>query len=283
VKPLVERGGRLWMTDGRLPGVTGFRLHADNAVAMWEALAGASGTVVRTPRIRIIQPSGHHVLRAIILDPGSDHAQVVHDLGRTMLGPAVPCRRLVEDPSGQIGLHAIGFAPYLRMPVMVREAGPVPAEPEPCGAIEVIAVDNRRLLAEAERILATVFPPARSSGDWEGTDWAGQIQPLRVLDLPGWRVWLGCREGVPACAAFTYHDGTSVGLYQVGTLAEHRGQGVARALVEAILRAHPDVPASLTATEPGRPLYERLGFRTVSHAVWWTPDPTGDDIGSPLR
>jgi GNAT superfamily N-acetyltransferase len=270
------------MTDGRLPAVNGFRLHADNAVAMWEALARDHGTVVlRTPRVSVIQPSPSHAVRAIVLDPDGDPDLAVREASGPLLRWPSPAPRIVEDAGGGLDLRPAGFAPRFTMTVMVREPGPVPEHPTP--GIEVAEVDGPRTLAVAERVLATVFPPARSDSAWVGTDWAGQIQPVSVLDLPGWRVWLGRREGVPACAAYTYDDGRSVGLYQVGTLAEHRGHGVARALVEAILRAYPAVPASLTATEQGRPLYARLGFQALSRALWWMPDPTGDDIGSPLR
>jgi GNAT superfamily N-acetyltransferase len=272
------------MTDGRLPAVNGCRLHTDNVVAMWKALAEDHGNVVLcTPRASVIDPSPFHALRAIVLDPGRDPGLTIREIAGA-LGRSPSARpRVVEDAAGALDLRSAGFTPYLTMTVMVRDAGVLSDGPGRPETVEIVEVDSPRTLATAERVLTTVFPPARSDSDWVGTDWAGQIQPVRVLDLPGWRVWLGCREGVPACAAFTYHDGRSVGLYQVGTLAEHRGHGAARALVEAILRGYPDVPASLTATDQGRPLYTRLGFRSVSRAVWWMPDPTGDDIGSVLR
>jgi GNAT superfamily N-acetyltransferase len=172
-----------------------------------------------------------------------DAVSVLDEVARMLHGRSDAHRRLVEDPSGELDLTAYGFAPRFRMPVMVA-----------------------------------VFPPG---GD--GAQAPGRSQPVDVLGIPGWRVWLGCRDGVPAGATYTYHDGTSVGVYQVATLPEHRGNGVARALMNAVLAEYPDVPVMLTATEQGRPLYEKLGFRTLSEAVWWTPVHTGDDSGPPLR
>ena len=104
-----------------------------------------------------------------------------------------------------------------------------------------------------------------------------------MLGIEGWRVWLGYREGVPAGAAYTYHDGSSLGLYQLATLPEHRGNGVGRAILAAILRAYPDTALTLTATEQGRPLYESFGFVSLSEAVWWRPNHTGDDRAEGLR
>jgi GNAT superfamily N-acetyltransferase len=104
-----------------------------------------------------------------------------------------------------------------------------------------------------------------------------------VLGIPGWRVWLGYRDGVPAGAAYTYHDGSSLGVYQLGTLPEHRGHGVAQAIMAAIVRAYPDEIVTLSATDQGRHLYTQMGFEVSSGAVWWRPSHTGDDSGEGLR
>ena len=133
-------------------------------------------------------------------------------------------------------------------------------------------------IAAAEQILMAVFPPAPA-----GIDLRGRIHPPRVLGIEGWRVWLAYRDTVPAAAAYTYHDGSSLGVYQVGTLPEHRGHGLARALMTAILRAYPSDAVTLTATDQGRPLYTGLGFRILSDAVWWRPNHTGDDSDRGLR
>src|SRR5439155_24904846 len=126
--------------------------------------------------------------------------------------------------------------------------------------------------------LMAVFPPAGSP-----TNLRGRVQPVRVLDLHGWRVWLAHRGGVPAGAAYTYHDGSSLGIYQVGTLPEHRGNGVARAIMLAILRTSRTDVVTLTATDQGRSLYAALGFEVSSSAIWWWPSHTGDDSGGGLR
>ena len=87
--------------------------------------------------------------------------------------------------------------------------------------------------------------------------------------LRGRRSWLARRQGVTAGACVSWDDGTSVGLYWVAVLPEHRSQGVARALLERVLRAHPERPATLTATLLGEPLYRKLGFVEQGLATWW--------------
>jgi len=303
------------MTDGKLRPVTDYRVHARNAAAMWEALSkGYGALLVGTEEVRIVAPSPYHALRAIVLDPDANREKTVAAIVDTVLVESGWTRRVVEDASGRLELSRHGLEPRFRMTVMVRRpvpaAGGAAAGGAAAGAagaaghpvagegvvarggsvapgmnggrvapdVHVAVVSRLEHLVAAEQILISIFPPASAGGDLRG-----RIQPARVLAIPGWRLWLGYRGGVPAGAAYTYHDGTSVGVYQVGTLPEHRGHGVARAIVSAILRAYPSDTVSLTATDKGRPLYEGLGFKPVSAAVWWRPNHTGDDRGQGLR
>jgi len=244
---------------------------------MWSALAGDSGGVLlRSERVRVVAPSPYHTLRAIVLDAMSEPELTVREAAEAVLPHAEASRRVIEDAGGRLDFAQHGFEERFRFPVMSRDPGPVATSP-PTGPDELTvaaAVADTERLAVAERIMFAVFPPARV----DAAMW-GRIQPARVLGIEGWCVWLAHRSGVPAGAAFTYHDGQSVGVYQVATLPEHRGNGVARATMAAILGRYCDVPVTLTATEQGRPLYERLGFRIVDMAVWWVPRPHAGPIG----
>jgi GNAT superfamily N-acetyltransferase len=267
------------MTYGKLAAVTGYQRHARNAAAMWEALTRGHGVVLAgTKQVRIVAPSPYHVLRAIILDPVTEWAETLQSIVDTVLAPSSFTRRVVEDPSGAVDLTPYGLEPRFRLTVMERPAGPYEANGGAHPRIRVAPAEDPGTLAVAEQIFIAVFPPSSMPSDPRG-----RIQPPRVLGIPGWRVWLARRGGVPAGAAYTYHDGTSLGVYQVGTLPEHRGHGVARALMTEILHAYPDVPVNLSATEHGRPLYSAMGFAVLSEAQWWRPNRTGDDIGGVLR
>lgn len=119
---------------------------------------------------------------------------------------------------------------------------------------------DERDYRRAEAIMAAVFSPSVPSG-------TGTVLPS-VLGIPGWQVWLACREGVPAAATPTFDDGDGIGVYKLSTLPEHRGRGVARALMTAIVRRYPSRIISLTATAMGASLYHSLGFVSVSEALW---------------
>jgi GNAT superfamily N-acetyltransferase len=257
----------------------GYRRHARNAAAMWTALSRGSGALlVDTDEVRVVAPSAYHALRAIVLDPRTNRDATIGLIVDTVLGESGLTRRVVEDPSGELDLSGYGLVPRLRMTVMEREPGAVPnGWPDP-DRLRVVAVTDVERLGVAEHILISVFPPPPGPDDPHG-----RIQPGRVLGIDGWRVWLGYREDVPAGAAYTYHDGSTVGLYQLGTLPEHRGNGIGRAVLSAILRAYPDHAVTLTATDQGRPLYDSLGFACRSDAVWWRPNHTGDDRAEGLR
>ena len=263
--------------------VADYLIHANNAAAMWWALAEGHGELLAwTGRVRIVVPSPHHPLRAIVLDADSAVEDTIRTVGRSVLARSDVARRVVEDASGKLDLAPHGFQERFRMTVMLREPGRRLAVRSRYRPGPVTVAGEPGELAAAEQIMDAVFPPPRIEPDM-----LGRTQPVRVLGIEGWQVWLGRRADVPAGAACTFHDGTSLGIYQVATLPEHRGDGVARAIVEAALADHPNVPVTLTSTEQGRPLYEHLGFRTVSEAVWWIPAsthaPSGGDRAARLR
>lgn len=74
-------------------------------------------------------------------------------------------------------------------------------------------------------------------------------------------------DGLAATNILTrYGDGYAV-IAMVLTASRYSRQGLGRILMEHVLEQAGDVVVSLHATEYGRPLYERLGFRTVSGVV----------------
>ncbi|MGW6914633.1 GNAT family N-acetyltransferase [Kitasatospora sp. NPDC054939] len=125
-------------------------------------------------------------------------------------------------------------------------------------------VFDDEVFAEVERTIVDGFP-LEARQPWV----RGVALPAPLLHDPGCRAWLARRNGEPAGACLAYDDGSTVGLYWVATLPEHRSRGVARAVVEAALAAHPDRPATLVATKLGAPLYLKMGFTEQSRTFWW--------------
>jgi GNAT superfamily N-acetyltransferase len=219
-----------------------------NAVAMWSRLAP---TVTRTPRY--LRADLSTSTRIILTEPGAD---------AEMPEPDAAARVTVEDSWGAAA-QAPADTTTLRMPLMVRPPGPVTVPDRP--DTRVVRVGDRDELATAERIIVDGFPLRTFQPLAPGT-----ALPPRLLDTPGFDVWLGYRDDRPAVAAYTYDDGRAVGVYWLATLPDHRSTGMGRAVLATALSARTDRPWTLVATDAGRPLYESLGFRTVSTATWYT-------------
>jgi GNAT superfamily N-acetyltransferase len=76
----------------------------------------------------------------------------------------------------------------------------------------------------------------------------------------------------PACVLATYDNGDDCEIYLVATLADHRGQGLARRLLHrALLEARDRCLqiSNLQATKLGYPVYERLGYEPIGKLEMW--------------
>lgn len=226
------------------------RVYAVNATAMWTALepaARADNGCLRVAlptmtRVLVTRPIALDAVAALVDGAPRHLALVVEDLMHAQVAPVTGVRTF-------------------QIPVMVRDAGPVDV---PSARVTEVLTPSE--LAEAERLMIDAFPLVNYQPLV-----TGNALPARVLDLPGWRVWLArAADGTPAAGCFTYDDGAAVGFYWVATAPEHRGRGLGRAVMETALAAHPERVATLVATEAGLPLYRRLGFRPVSTMTWYT-------------
>ena len=87
-----------------------------------------------------------------------------------------------------------------------------------------------------------------------------------LLDRPECVVYVGYADGDPVVSGLGWRTGRTIGVYSIATIesARRRGYGAAmtaRVVADGVV-AGCDV-AALQASEMGRPIYERLGFRTV--------------------
>lgn len=107
---------------------------------------------------------------------------------------------------------------------------------------------------------------ARSDATWQGLLAQAAASPDR---LP----LLAEAAGVPAGLAWAHREGNIVVLYQVWVAPEHRGRGIARALLARAIgwaRQYGAAAVELGVTAgdtPATRLYRRLGFEAVGGAV----------------
>ncbi|SOB84036.1 GNAT family N-acetyltransferase [Streptomyces sp. 1331.2] len=249
----------------------------DNAAAFWLSQARVHGWRFRTARgltaVRCARtPDDAH--RFVVTRRYAEPGLLERELAG-LLSEWSTIGFVLEDPYGGLDLTRLGAARMPLMPVMVRDPGPVegmtatlPAASEAVGG-GLLTVDEARggdSFASVERAIVEGFPlPARQP-------WVrGEALPEQLLREPGWRAWLGRVDGAVAGACLTYDDGRATGVYWVVTLPEHRGRGVARAVLQtALAHAHQDRPATLVATTLGEPLYRTLGFAEQARTCWWS-------------
>jgi GNAT superfamily N-acetyltransferase len=88
----------------------------------------------------------------------------------------------------------------------------------------------------------------------------------KLVGSPAASLYVGYTDGVPVSTGLGYRTGRTIGVYNIATLesARRRGYGAAMTMriVEDGAAAGCDV-AILQASDMGKPIYERLGFRTV--------------------
>lgn len=87
-----------------------------------------------------------------------------------------------------------------------------------------------------------------------------------LLDRPECVVYVGYADGDPVVSGLGWRTGRTVGVYSIATIPSARRRGYGAAMTARVMAdgvaAGCDV-AALQASEMGRPIYERLGFRTV--------------------
>ena len=89
---------------------------------------------------------------------------------------------------------------------------------------------------------------------------------LDLLDRPECVVYVGYVGGDAVASGLGWRTGRTIGVYSIATIASARRRGYGAAMTARVMAdgvaTGCDV-AALQASELGRPIYERLGFRTV--------------------
>ena len=87
-----------------------------------------------------------------------------------------------------------------------------------------------------------------------------------LLERPDCVVYVGYADGDPVVSGMGWRTGRTIGVYSIATIPSARRRGYGAAMTARVVAdgalAGCDV-AALQASEMGRPIYERLGFRTV--------------------
>jgi GNAT superfamily N-acetyltransferase len=153
-------------------------------------------------------------------------------------------------------LSALGIESW-PVPCMVRDAGGEPPPPPP--ELEIVEAADAGTVSEAAAMIGEVFG---SPGEP-----ASMLSPACLDER--FRVWVGRVDGRPVSTAIASISDGFVGVYAVATTREARGRGYGEALTWAATCCRSELPATLQASSMGRPVYERMGYRTVAEFTVW--------------
>lgn len=157
------------------------------------------------------------------------------------------------------------YVEYDSMPAMWLEGRPAdnpPGSPD----VWVKQVDNPVPLAVFRRILSNVFYLSISE--------VNLVLGERTLQIPHVRHYLGWIGNIPVGTASLVLSEGVAGVWNVGTLPEYRHRGVAATLMHHILNEARSLGyenSMLLASNEGQPLYDRLGYKTLSHIRVYVP------------
>jgi GNAT superfamily N-acetyltransferase len=189
----------------------------------------------------------------------------IHALGRNVLwhvGPTSSPRDLTRR------LERAGFEGDVS-PGMALEIGSVqrPLPPTRLVIAPVRTQDDLRDWLLAFDLGMEIDPPRADAHPW--------LTPFAHLALPPetpTELFVGRVDGEPVASSLAFTGGGAVGLYGVATAPAHRGRGYGSALTLAGIdwgASRGEGTAILHASEMGRPVYKRLGFRTVAEQSGW--------------
>jgi GNAT superfamily N-acetyltransferase len=173
--------------------------------------------------------------------------------------PGGPC--LLKSLFPLPDLAPLGCALMGHPPLMLRTPIPLPAPP---ADLELVRVTDERTSSDYEEALVLGYP-------------APMLQPFRAgcflkagsLDAPGWHHFVGYADGRAVAAGSAYVDDHVLRVENIAVMADTRGRGFGVAITAAAVDVDLDAAAMLIASELGRPIYERLGFRALHRATYW--------------
>ena len=139
---------------------------------------------------------------------------------------------------------------------MLSELPPAITMPD---GLEVRAADGVQTLQHHVDVVTAAFGMPLA--------FAEQLLSPRLLRLPDLTLYVGYVDGEPVATSALVATHRVAGVYNVACLPSHRKRGYGEAMTWHAVRSGADIGcimASLQASEMGRPVYERMGFRLVA-------------------
>ncbi|MEV6281650.1 GNAT family N-acetyltransferase [Kribbella sp. NPDC051770] len=154
-------------------------------------------------------------------------------------------------------LLSAGFEDGGSEPAMALALDELTQEPLGPAGLEIREVESEDELVVWAETLARGFGEGKLEADW-----VSEIYRREGFGDP-WAHYLARLDGEPVATATIFRTGDVAGVYFVMTVPEARRQGIGAAITRHAVRGSNAQYAVLGASSAGKPVYERLGFRTV--------------------
>jgi len=170
---------------------------------------------------------------------------------------------LTAEVSDQLApvAQTLGLQKAGQMPLMTYLPSNAPAAH---GDYQIERVESEGGLREISGVLASAFELPLES--------VNRVLGTMLLHGHGMDIFLARENGHAVSAVQSARAGDIVGIWAMGTTSERQRKGIGRALLDYVIAYHYVREAKLfylLATEAGKPLYERIGFRTIAEATVW--------------
>ena len=162
------------------------------------------------------------------------------------------------DPAAERACLKLGLVHVHTLPGMAL-APLADAVPEPPGELDI-----RTVAGEAQHDVHVETDAAGFEGP---LDHARRLFPASLFQDGTAVEFTGFLEGAPVAVSTLVMTGRTAGVYGVATIPAYRRRGFGEAMTWRAVRegaARGCVMSNLTASDMGRPLYERMGFRLVA-------------------
>jgi hypothetical protein len=156
----------------------------------------------------------------------------------------------------ELGLVPISDRPWLPGMALHPIDGRAPIAAS--AGLEIRAVTDRTGIGDHVRSLAAGFGIPE--------EWVSPVVGQGLATAPGVTCYVGYVAGEPVASGLGVRTGTTIGVYNIATIPTAMRRGYGAAMTTRIVAdgrsAGCDV-AVLQSSDMGRPVYDRLGFRTV--------------------
>ncbi len=169
-----------------------------------------------------------------------------------------------------------GLATGGQEPGMALELHELPARPSAPDGLEIRRVTTMNELTDSCEVFAANWEPP----DPAVMDFFTRCSATLLKAESPMRIFTGYLDGQPVATSEVFLCGGVAGLYAVGTKKKFRGRGIASALSWAAAdhaRQQGIATMVLQASDAGRDVYARLGFREFCRFAEYTPPQSGSN------